>query len=297
MNKTVFETRKHFMSCCLILATTTVLGLSGPKAVAETHAQSEYTEADGNVKHEADVVDIKLYDTATKSVIEEYKTEENVGPSGEASNTDGKEVKSDEETSAEVSTASEITSTDNEVYASDTVISDDWTENEDADISDIEESDDMNLLDKYSYALYDDSGVRNDIDEDILKLAENLCAQQGIDPNLFLAIVMTESQGHADAKNKHSTAIGFGQLLSSTGRWCYEDLLGYGKGTYSHSLAYNPVLNTEMTISLLGELKREHNGNMYKAIQHYRGKKNISGYLGKMNKWLGKEGLDVSYYI
>ena len=280
MNKTVFETRRHFICSCLIIATTTILGINnGYSSIeAETLNPSEYTEANESVKHVVDVVyNDKLMTETTEAIID---AKENV------ENPDIASVSGDNEAEVE-----------SEYYTDGTVITDDWTESDDVDIEDIVEQRDDELLAKYSYALYDDSGARNDINGEILNLAENLCAQQGIDPNLFLAIVMTESQGHANAKNKHSTATGFGQLLKSTGKWCYEDLLGYGKGTYYHDLAYNPELNVAMTISLLGELKREYNGNMYRAVQHYRGKNDISDYLGEMDRWLNKGGLDVSYYV
>lgn len=155
---------------------------------------------------------------------------------------------------------------------------------------------DAMILQKYAYALYDDVGARNDLTPDLLRLTERCCLQQGIEPNLFLGIVMAESRGKASAKNKRSTATGFGQLLKSTGKWAYEDLLGFGKGTYNHNLAYNPELNIMMSTAVLGELRREYNGNMYKAVRHYRGT-DITGYLKEINRWLSKSGLSVYNYV
>lgn len=155
---------------------------------------------------------------------------------------------------------------------------------------------DEELLQKYSFALYTSSGQRNDITPDILRLAEQTCAEQGIDCNLWLSLVMTESEGKADAKNRSSTATGFGQILKGTGELVYEDLMGNPNGSYNHSMAYDPALNTRMSITLLGYLKRRE-GSMYAAIQQYRGKKDISGYTGRMNRWLALQGMSVDSFL
>ncbi len=155
---------------------------------------------------------------------------------------------------------------------------------------------DEELLNKYSFALYTSSGQRNDITPDILRLAEQMCQEQDINCNLWLSLVMTESEGKANAKNRSSTATGLGQLLAGTGKYVYEDIMGNGKGTYNHSMAYDPVLNTRMSITLLGYLKR-HRGSMYGAIQEYRGKKDISGYTSVMNRWLSRSGMSVNEFL
>ena len=155
---------------------------------------------------------------------------------------------------------------------------------------------DEELLQKYSFALYTSSGQRNDITPDILRLAEQTCEEQGIDCNLWLSLVMTESEGKANAKNRSSTATGLGQLLKGTGEYAYEDLMGNPRGSYNHNMAYDPALNTRMSITLLGYLKRT-KGSMYAAIQQYRGKQDISGYTGRMNMWLSRSGMNVNEFI
>lgn len=155
---------------------------------------------------------------------------------------------------------------------------------------------DEELLQKYSFALYTSSGQRNDITPDILRLAEQTCNEQGINCNLWLSLVMTESEGKANAKNRSSTATGLGQLLKGTGEYVYEDLMGNPKGSYNHNMAYDPALNTRMSITLLGYLKRTR-GSMYAAIQQYRGKKDISGYTSVMNTWLSRGGMSVNEFI
>lgn len=148
------------------------------------------------------------------------------------------------------------------------------------------------LSDKYSYALYDTSGNRNDITEDLLQVLETSCNQWGVNPNLMLGIIMTESEGHSYAKNSKSTATGMCQILRGTGKYIYEDLLGNGKGTYNHQLAYDPATNVQMGVAYMGTLIKQR-GSVYKAIQSYRGKTNVSGYVGKINSYMAKAGLSV----
>lgn len=153
----------------------------------------------------------------------------------------------------------------------------------------------QDLMSKYSYALYDTSGNKNDIDNSVLQTLEQACAQYGVDTNLMLGIIMTESEGHANAKNKSSTATGFCQILRGTGKYIYEDIMGNGKGSYSHSMAYDPHLNVRMGAAYMGTLIRDR-GSVYRAIQSYRGKSNISGYVKNINKYIGQVGLSVDSF-
>lgn len=148
------------------------------------------------------------------------------------------------------------------------------------------------LTEKYSYALYDTGGRRTDIDEYLLKVLEESCEENGVNPHIMLGIIMTESEGHANAKNKSSTATGLCQFLSSSGQWTYETLLGNGAGTYTHEMAYNPEISIRMGAAAMGYWLRT-KGNYYRAIQAYRGKNDISGYTSVINSHIGKVGLKV----
>lgn len=148
------------------------------------------------------------------------------------------------------------------------------------------------LTEKYSYALYDTGGRRTDLDEYLLNVLEDSCEENGVNPHVMLGIIMTESEGHANAKNKNSSATGLCQFLSSSGKWTYEVLLGNGTGTYTHDMAYNPEINIRMGAAAMGYwLKTK--GNYYNAIQAYRGKNDISGYTSVINSHIGKVGLKV----
>lgn len=149
------------------------------------------------------------------------------------------------------------------------------------------------LMEKYSYALYDTGGRKNDIDENLLQVLEESCNQWGVNPHLMLGVIMTESEGHANAKNSRSTATGLCQILRGTGKYIYEDLMGNGRGTYNHSMAYDPATNIRMGCAYMGTLIRQR-GSVYRAIQTYRGKTNVSGYVGKINRYMGNVGLSVN---
>jgi len=149
------------------------------------------------------------------------------------------------------------------------------------------------LEERFFYALYDTEGRRNDLNEHTLGVLVDTCEQYNVSPDLMLGIIMTESEGHSNAKNKSSTATGFCQILRSSGKYIYEDLMGNPKGSYSHDMAYDPDLNLRMGVVLVSELKREYKGNTYKAIQHYRGKNDISDYLANINKYTRQVGLEA----
>lgn len=176
--------------------------------------------------------------------------------------------------------------------ASDEPVVTGFVSEESANSSNVAEASSQSLLDTYSYALYDSAGRRNDINEHLLSVLEDTCALYGINPHLVLGVIMTESEGHANAKNRSSTASGFGQILKGTGKYVYEDLMGNGKGTYNHSMAFDPETNIRMTATYLGNLVRQR-GSVQRALQNYRGKSNIASYVNKINSHIGKAGLSV----
>lgn len=144
-----------------------------------------------------------------------------------------------------------------------------------------------NLMTKYmAYTTYD--GRRTDLTAELFYLIEVECAKYGLDPYMFIGLIMTESRGNANAKSRSSTATGLCQILSGTAKGVYEGSMGNPKGSYNHSMAYDPALNIKMGITYLGELKQQY--GLYGAIQRYRGKRDISGYVASINKFMGMSG-------
>ncbi len=147
----------------------------------------------------------------------------------------------------------------------------------------------VELYDKYEYAVFDKGGNRTDITYEQLQLAEDLMTEKGLNPNLLLGIVMTESTGTEGAQNSGSTATGYGQILRSTGKFVYEKLLG--KANYNHSMALDGDLNITMTAEYLAYLCEE-KSSVREAIYSYRGIRD-DGYINKINSYISNTGYSV----
>lgn len=148
------------------------------------------------------------------------------------------------------------------------------------------------LYDKYGYALYDTSGERNDITYDQLITAEKLMVDNNIDPNLIFAIIMTESEGHANASNKSSTAAGYGQILASTGKAVYEDVMKNGSGSFTYSMLYDGNTNIAICANYLNYLVANSN-SIYEVIESYRGMKD-KAYCTKLDYYLNLAGTSLT---
>lgn len=149
-----------------------------------------------------------------------------------------------------------------------------------------------NLDDKYGVYFYSE-GKRNSLTPELMYVLETECAKWDLDPYVMVGIIMTESRGNANAKNPSSTATGLCQMLRGTATTVYEDWLGHGKGTYNHSMAYNPELSIRMGCTYLGRLAKQK--GLYRAIQNYRGRKDISGYCASINKYMGMSGKHLPF--
>ena len=104
------------------------------------------------------------------------------------------------------------------------------------------------LFDKYEYAIYHGK-KRTSFTYSQLQLAEDIMKDKGMDANLLLAIAMTESGGNEKIQSKVSSAKGYGQFLSGTGKFVYEDLMK--AGTYNHNYALNGSTNIKLMANYL----------------------------------------------
>jgi len=151
------------------------------------------------------------------------------------------------------------------------------------------------LYNKYEYALIY-NGERTDIDYEVLESLEHFALESEYGNDvlvLSLALAMTESHGIADAKNPNSSARGLGQLIHSTAKTCYEDLLGNGEGTYKVEYAFDPETNLRMTLALVNELSKENKGNPIKVIDDYRGL-HSEAYISEVRKYVEAAGYNLS---
>lgn len=149
-----------------------------------------------------------------------------------------------------------------------------------------------NLLGRYN-AFREFYGKPTDFTAEQFYLIETQCEKWGLDPYFMLGLYMTESTGKSNAQNPVSTARGYGQVLIGTGKYLYENWLGNEAGTYTHDLAFDPETNIEMTTTYLGKLANQY--GLYRAVQIYRGKSDISEYLSYINKYMNWAGKSITW--
>lgn len=141
------------------------------------------------------------------------------------------------------------------------------------------------LYDKYEYVVTY-GGERTDVTYDQIKFGEELMVEKNYDPNILFSIIMVESRGKEAAKNKKSSATGYGQFIKGTGKYVYEALLGNGEGTYNHPVtAIDGDTNIEMMVTYLDHLFTKTNNNFTKSISIYSGRGSVGTklYISWMN--------------
>ena len=140
------------------------------------------------------------------------------------------------------------------------------------------------LYDKYDYALYAGRN-RTDITYDQLLFLEDLLKDSTInDQDLILSWIMTESGGKEDARNSESTAKGYGQFLDGTSKFVYTSLLD--RDGWTPSVALDGYINLEMMITYIDYLYEVNNGDLYEIMKDYRGKRDITSYVAKIDSYL-----------
>lgn len=143
------------------------------------------------------------------------------------------------------------------------------------------------LYNKYEYAI-EYEGERTDLTYKEIKYGEEKMQEENLDPDLLFGIIMVESRGTRTAKNKESTATGYGQVLAGTGKYLYEDVMGNGKGTYDHSYAYDGKTNINMVSTYLGYLC-DNKSSLFGAVKQYCGRDDAGtqSYLNCINSFTG----------
>lgn len=151
------------------------------------------------------------------------------------------------------------------------------------------------LFDKYEYVIKY-NGKRTDVTYDQIKTAEDMMLEKGYDPNILFSIIMVESKGVENRESSRSTATGYGQFLSATGKYTYEQLMGNGTGTYNHSMAKNGDINIQMTYTYLDYLFTKTNKDLFKSIKSYSGGDNefTSKYISWMRKYVPINGVNAA---
>lgn len=140
------------------------------------------------------------------------------------------------------------------------------------------------LYDKYEYSLYV-GRTRTDITYDQLLFLEDLLKDSTInDQDLILSWIMTESGGKEDARNSESTAKGYGQFLDGTSKFVYTSLLN--RDDWNPNVALDGYINLEMMITYIDYLYEVNDGDLYEIMKDYRGKRDITNYIAKIDSYL-----------
>lgn len=149
------------------------------------------------------------------------------------------------------------------------------------------------ILSKYGWVQQDESGNKNDMTDDLVIYTYELCNQYSINPALVFGMIMVESRGFANSKNKVSGAAGLGQFISSTGKTIYEDFLENGSGSYDHNVTpHDPYTGVTMMITYLNYLYQRH-GDTMTVIESYSGNKTYAGTLKYYNNVVSWAGEDI----
>ena len=124
---------------------------------------------------------------------------------------------------------------------------------------------DFQILQKYWYVLRDAPDNSGLAISDLIYLDE-LAESKDLNPHIMTCIYKKESGYTVKIDNSKSSARGLGQILSSTGKSLYENVLQLG--TYSHVYAYDAVTNITLTMELID---RNIDSGLYNAIAIYSG--------------------------
>ena len=109
----------------------------------------------------------------------------------------------------------------------------------------------------------------------------NKCYENDIDPDLLLAIIWTESNFNYEAKNKNSSASGYGQFIKSTGKFIFNQL--YENEEYIHEIhSKDPYIAIDMLICYFKRCISV-DGKIETALTIYRGL-NDKKYIASIKK-------------
>lgn len=164
----------------------------------------------------------------------------------------------------------------------------------DKQIEEISNSDGMSLSKMRTYIPIISHGNCDNLTLEHLVYLDNQCKTWNVNPSIMVALYDLESDYRPEADNAKSSARGLGQVLESTARSYWTGVLGHG--SYSHSQAYDPYVNIEITTSIVGRNLQASKGatdyeKLYDAIYLYGDQ--TSSYWSTFTSILNKNGVDV----
>lgn len=152
------------------------------------------------------------------------------------------------------------------------------------------------ILTKYSFVFKHEDGTKSDISaEDIINL-KSIAKQNNMSDDvvdLTLSFAKVESDATENIKNPRSTAAGLCQLLTTTAKYTYENIMNNGVGSYKVSYSYDGMTNLTMAMYLLDYLGKQSNHRTMSVILGYTGGY-TQDYLNKLNSYLNKTGKSLN---
>ena len=144
------------------------------------------------------------------------------------------------------------------------------------------------LCRKYWYVFRDAPDNSGLALEDMVYL-DDLCKDYDLNPHIMWCIYDNESGYTAVIDNfSGSSARGLGQVLASTGKSMYENVLQLG--SYTHELAYDAQINMQITTAMIA---RNVDSGLYNAIALYSGD-STGGYYNGILSIAADHGVDIS---
>lgn len=131
------------------------------------------------------------------------------------------------------------------------------------------------LCRKYWY-VFRDAPDNSGLTMDDIIYQDELAKEKDFNPHIMWCIYDIESNYTVWIDNKTSSARGIGQVLASTGKSLYENILQLG--AYQHTMAYNAETNMTLATELI---TRNIDGGLYNAIVLYSGDTS-GGYYNKV---------------
>lgn len=139
---------------------------------------------------------------------------------------------------------------------------------------------------KYWY-VFRDAPDNSGLTMDDFVLVDDLCKEDNMNPHIMWSIYDLESGYTAEIDNSRSSARGLGQVLASTGKSIYENVLGLGE--YDHQMAYDTETNILITQELIS---RNLGSGLWNAIALYSGDRS-GGYYNTLLSVASSHGVNI----
>lgn len=148
------------------------------------------------------------------------------------------------------------------------------------------------LYDKYEYAIVNELG-RTQLTYEEVQYAEDLMLEKGLNPHLLVGSIVVESTCNPEAVHPDTKATGYGQILNSTGKWIWEDLMG--NTGYYPDLRKDGISNIAMMATYYDYLYSKHDTTLG-VVKAYSGNSTDDGareYLNKINSVTQTVGVTI----